>query len=134
MLSGQTGVVFDWSYNQAALTTKLAAEDTEWKSFVPAGCGGGLVLRAGDQRRRPASRRSAAVAGVPVHAEGAEPLDQGRGQAGAVRRDGQGRHRSTRPCTGNLPKVEGTLVTLTDAQTTAANDYLKANWAAAVGS
>ena len=34
----------------------------------------------------------------------------------------------------NLPKVEGTLVTLTDAQTTAANDYLKANWAAAVGS
>ena len=35
ILSGQTGVVIDWAYNQAAAAAKLQAEGTTWKTFVP---------------------------------------------------------------------------------------------------
>ncbi len=131
--SGQTGVVFDWSYNQAALTAKLAAEDTDWKSFVPAGAAVGsyYVQAINTDAPHPAAARlwqeflyTPTVQNLWIKG-GAKPvLYDEMDKAGQI----------DASVSGNLPKVEGTLVTLTDAQTTAANDYLKANWAAAVGS
>jgi putative spermidine/putrescine transport system substrate-binding protein len=133
VLSGQTGVVFDWSYNQAALTAKLAAEDTEWKSFVPTGAAVGsyYVQAINADAPNPAAARLWQEFLYTPEAQnlwikgGAKPV-----LYGAMEKAGQ----IDPAVAGNLPKAEGTLVTLTDAQTTAANDYLKANWANAVGS
>ncbi len=35
--SGQHGVVFDWTYNQASTTERLGGKDVDWKVFVPEG-------------------------------------------------------------------------------------------------
>ena len=51
----------------------------------------GLLL-PGDQRRRAAPGRRAAVAGVPLQRRGPEPLAQGWRPSGPRRRDGRGRH------------------------------------------
>ena len=133
VLNGQTGVVFDWSYNQAALTTKLAAEGTDWKTFVPAGAalGSYYVQAINADAPHPAAARLWQEFLFTPEAQnlwikgGAKPVlfdvMQAAGQIDPA-------------VAGNLPNVEGDLVTLTAAQTSAANDYLKANWAAAVGS
>ncbi len=133
VLSGQTGVVFDWSYNQAALTTKLAAEDTEWKAFVPQGAAVGsyYVQAINADAPHPAAAR---LWQEFLYTPEAQNLWI-KGGAKPVMYDVMDKAGTIDPAVApNLPKVEGTLVTLTDAQTTAANDYLKANWAAAVGS
>ena len=133
VVSGQTGVVFDWSYNQAALASKLAAEDTQWKSFVPAGAAVGsyYVQAINADAPHPAAARlwqkflyTPAAQNLWIKG-GAKPvLYDAMDKAGEI----------DASVVGNLPEVEGTLVTLTEAQTTAANDYLKTNWATSVGS
>ena len=133
VVSGQTGVVFDWSYNQAALATKLAAEGTEWKSFVPSGAAVGsyYVQAINSDAPHPAAARLWQEFLYTPQAQnlwikgGAKPvLYESMDKAGQI----------DASVAANLPKAEGTLVTLTEAQTKAANDYLKANWTAAVGS
>jgi len=133
VVSGQTGVVFDWSYNQAALASKLAAEGTQWKSFVPAvaAVGSYYVQAINSDAPHPAAARLWQEFLYTPEAQnlwikgGAKPvLYDVMDRAGQI----------DASVAGNLPKVQGTLVTLSEAQTTAANDYLKANWASAVGS
>ena len=133
VLNGQTGVVFDWSYNQAALTAKLAAEETEWKTFVPAGAalGSYYVQAVNADAPHPAAAR---LWQEFLYTPEAQNLWI-KGGAKPVLYDAMDTAGQIDPAVaGNLPKVQGQLVTLTSAQTATANDYLKANWATAVGS
>ena len=66
------------------------------RSIVPEGGRHRRLLLPGDQRRRPAPGRRAAVAGVPVLRRGPEPVAQGRRPAGPRRGDEARRARSTR--------------------------------------
>ena len=116
--SGQTPVVIDWNYLNAAETAKLPS----WLVVRPAERRGCRLLLPGDQQGRPASRRRAAVAGVPLQRRGSEPLRRGRGAAGAGRSDvavghhrqGRGRqhpgHRRPRDRSQSRPDREGDQV------------------------
>ena len=86
--SGQTPVVIDWDYLNAAETKKLPT----WTGGRPARPRRRGLLLPGDQQRRAASGGSQAVAGVPVQRRGAEPVPRWRGQAGARGIDAEGRH------------------------------------------
>ncbi len=86
--SGQTPVVIDWNYLNAAETAKLPS----WQVFVPSERGRRRLLLPGDQQGRAASGRRPAVAGVPLQRRGPEPLRRRRSAAGACRRDAAGGH------------------------------------------
>ena len=131
-MSGQTGVVIDWSYNQAAVITKLADEGTTGR-------------RSCRRARRWARYYVQAINADAPHPAAARlwqeflytPEAQNlwiKGGAKPVLYDAMVADGTIDPAVeGNLPPTEGGLVTLDEAQTTAANDYLKTNWAAAVG-
>ena len=72
--SGQTPVVIDWDYLNAAEAAKI---DT-WEQVVPSEAVIGGLLLPGHQRRRPAPGGGSALAGVPLQRRGPEPLAQGR--------------------------------------------------------
>ena len=87
--SGQTPVVIDWDYLNAAETAE--APELEGRRSQRRRTGRGLLL-PGDQQGRPAPGRRATVGGVPLQRRGPEPLARGRCPSGARRRHGRGRH------------------------------------------
>ena len=127
--SGQTPVVIDWDYLNAAETAKLA----ELEGLRPGGRRDRRLLLPGDQRRRAAPRGGPALAGVPLQRRGSEPLARRRRPPGARRRDGRGRH--DRPGAVRRParRSRATPVIPTNEQTEKMAAYLADNWAKAVG-
>ena len=126
--SGQTPVVFDWDYLNVAETAKLST----WKTVVPAGAvvGSYYVQAISKDAPHPAAAR---LWEEFLYSDAGQNLWL-KGGARPVRADAM-QKAGTIDATafGALPKVEGTPVFLTDAQTTAAKDYLTKNWAKAIG-
>jgi putative spermidine/putrescine transport system substrate-binding protein len=129
--SGQTPVVIDWDYLNVAQGAKLKGK-LDWKTAVPANAvvGGYYVQAISKGAAHPAAARLW---------EEFLYSDQGQniwlaGGARPVRADAM-QKAGTVDATAfaALPKVEGTPVFPTDAQTTKAKDYLAANWAKAIG-
>jgi putative spermidine/putrescine transport system substrate-binding protein len=129
--SGQTPVVIDWDYLNVAQGAKLKGK-LDWKTVVPANAvvGGYYVQAISKDAPHPAAARLW---------EEFLYSDQGQnlwlqGGARPVRVDAM-QKAGTVDATAfaALPKVEGTPVFQTDAQTTKAKDYLASNWAKAIG-
>jgi putative spermidine/putrescine transport system substrate-binding protein len=129
--SGQTPVVIDWDYLNVAQGVKLKGK-LDWKTVVPANAviGGYYVQAVSKDAPHPAAARLW---------EEFLYSDQGQnlwlqGGARPVRADAM-QKAGTIDATafGALPKVQGTPVFQTNAQTTKAKDYLASNWAKAIG-
>ncbi len=86
--SGQTPVVIDWDYLNAAESKKLKT----WKVVVPdnAVIAGYYYQAINKDAPHPAAAQ--ALAGVPLLRPGSEPLARRWCATGSRRRDGQGRH------------------------------------------
>ena len=91
--SGQTPVVIDWDYLNAAETKKHP--DLEGVRAVQ--CARRWLLLPGDQQGRTSPCGGPALAGVPLQRRGAEPFPEGPRATGARGRDGKGRHRRQEP-------------------------------------
>jgi putative spermidine/putrescine transport system substrate-binding protein len=126
--SGQTPVVIDWDYLNAAETKKLPS----WKVFVPQGAvlGGYYFQAINSDAPHPAAARlwqeflysdqgqNLFLAGGARPVRVAAMVKAGTVDAAAYEK---------------LPAVSGTPVILTQAQTDAATKYLADNWAKAIG-
>ena len=128
--SGETPVVIDWDYTNAAQTAKLQGSK-DWKVVVPSGAvhGSYYVQAINKDAPHPAAARLwqeflysdtgqnlwLKGFGRPVRAEAMEA-------AGTI----------DRAAFAALPQAEGTPVYLTEAQSTKAKDLLTADWARAV--
>ena len=129
--SGQTPVVIDWDYLNVAQGAKLKGK-LDWKTVVPANAvlGSYYVQAINKDAPHPAAARLW---------EEFLYSDQGQnlwlaGSARPVRADAMQKAGTIDPTAfAALPKVDGTPVFLTDAQTTKAKDYLAANWQKAIG-
>jgi putative spermidine/putrescine transport system substrate-binding protein len=126
--SGQTPVVFDWDYLNAAEAAKL----TTWKTFVPAGqvLGSYYVQAINKDAPHPAAAR---LWQEYLYSDEGQNLWL-KGGARPVRADAMQKAGTIDPAAfAALPKVEGTPVIPTEAQSAKAKEYLSANWAKAVG-
>ena len=92
--SGQTGVVFDWTYNQASYKKELKDKGVNWKykTFPKAQVVSYYNQAINVDAPHPAAARPP-VGGVPVHRRRPEPVVQGRRQPGAARFHEGRRHR-----------------------------------------
>ncbi|GAA2480237.1 extracellular solute-binding protein [Winogradskya consettensis] len=126
--SGQTPVVFDWDY----LNVAQAAKTPTWKTVVPAGAvvGSYYVQAISKDAPHPAAAR---LWQEFLYSDEGQNLWL-KGGARPVRADAMVKA-ATIDATAfaALPKVEGTPVFQTEAQTTKAKEYLTANWAKAIG-
>jgi putative spermidine/putrescine transport system substrate-binding protein len=129
--SGQTPVVIDWDYLNTAQTSALAGK-VDWKVVVPqnAVVGAYYVQAINKDAPHPAAARLwqeflFSPDGQNIWLKGfARPVLADKMTAdGTIDKDAYGK----------LPATVGTPVVLTQEQLTKAQDYLKANWAAAVG-
>ena len=130
--SGQTPVVFDWDYNQAAIVSKFAAAGKKWNVFIPSGT---LISAFYNQAvdiyaPHPACARlwmeyvfSPAGQNAWLKGGSRPVLAEYMAKKGTI----------DKKAYAALPVVKGTPAVASIAQTKAANDYLVANWAAAVG-
>jgi putative spermidine/putrescine transport system substrate-binding protein len=130
--SGQTPVVFDWDYNQAAVVAKFAAAGKKWNVFFPSGpLVGAYYNQAVDlYAPHPACAR--------LWMEYLySPVGQNawlKGGSRPVLLDWMIKNKTVNAkALAALPAVKGTVVIATPNQTKAASDYLAANWTAAVG-
>ena len=129
--SGQHGVVFDWTYNQASTTARLKAKGVDWKVFVPKG---GEIASYYNQAVNKDAPHPAAARLWEEYLY--SPEAQNMWLTGAARpilfdaMKADGTLDAT--AAANLPTVEGTPATPTTAQATAATAFIKANWNAAV--
>lgn len=130
--SGQTPVVFDWDYLQSAQAAKLATKGITWKIFIPSGAVVGAFYNQAVNINAPhpaCARLWMENMFSPVGQNaflkgGARPvLADAMAKAGTI----------NKALFAALPVVKGTPQIASVEQTKAANDYLKANWAAAVG-
>ncbi|MEV0902777.1 ABC transporter substrate-binding protein [Actinoplanes sp. NPDC049802] len=126
--SGQTPVVFDWDYLNAAQSKKMPS----WKVFVPAGAvlGSYYVQAINKDAPHPAAAR---LWQEFLYSDEGQNLWL-KGGARPVRADAM-QKAGTIDATAfaALPKVEGDVVIPTEAQNTKAKEYLTANWTKAVG-
>ena len=126
--SGQTPVVFDWDYLNAAEATKLKT----WKTFVPSGAvlGSYYVQAINKDAPHPAAAR---LWQEFLYSDEGQNLWL-KGGARPVRADAM-QKAGTLDATAfaALPKFEGTPVIPTEQQNTKAKEYLAANWAKAIG-
>ena len=129
--SGQTPVVIDWDYLNTAQTSALAGK-VDWKVVVPQNAivGAYYVQAVNKDAPHPAAARLwqeflFSPEGQNIWLKGfARPVLADKMAAdGTIDKDAYGK----------LPATVGTPVVLTQEQLTKAQDYLKANWAAAVG-
>jgi putative spermidine/putrescine transport system substrate-binding protein len=128
--SGQTPVVLDWDYLNVAQGAKLTGK-INWKTVVPAGAvvGSYYVQAVSKDAPHPAAARLF---------EEFLYSDQGqnlwlKGGARPVRADAmKAAGTIDANAFGALPATTGTPVFLTDAQTTAAKNYLAAHWATSI--
>jgi len=129
--AGTTPVVFNWDY----LNLPSYVGVSNWKVFVPQGValGGYYTQAINKQAPHPAAARlweeflysQAASGGQNLWIEGgARPVEQVAMQSNSS---------LNASAAGKLPSVSGSPVFLTQAQNTAAANYLAANWAKAVG-
>jgi putative spermidine/putrescine transport system substrate-binding protein len=129
--SGQTPVVFDWDYLNVAQGAKLTGK-VQWKTVVPANAvlGSYYVQAISKDAPHPAAAR---LWEEFLYSDAGQNLWL-KGSARPVRADAMVKA-GTIDATAYaaLPKVEGTPVFLTDAQTTKAKEYLSANWSKAIG-
>jgi putative spermidine/putrescine transport system substrate-binding protein len=129
--SGQTPVVFDWDYLNVAQGAKLTGK-VQWKTVVPANAvlGSYYVQAISKDGPHPAAAR---LWEEFLYSDAGQNLWL-KGSARPVRADAMVKA-GTIDATAYaaLPKVEGTPVFLTDAQTTKAKEYLSANWSKAIG-
>jgi putative spermidine/putrescine transport system substrate-binding protein len=129
--SGQTPVVIDWDYLNVAQGAKLKGK-VDWKTVVPpnAAVGGYYVQAINKDAPHPAAARLW---------EEFLYSDQGqnlwlKGGARPVREQAMVKAGTIDKAAHNaLPKTESTPVLLTQAQNDKAAEYLKVNWAKAVG-
>jgi putative spermidine/putrescine transport system substrate-binding protein len=126
--SGQTPVVFDWDYLNAAQSKKLPT----WKVFVPSDAvlGSYYVQAINKDAPHPAAAR---LWQEFLYSDEGQNLWL-KGGARPVRADAM-QKAGTIDATAfaALPAVEGTPVIPTEAQSTKAKEYLTANWAKAIG-
>jgi putative spermidine/putrescine transport system substrate-binding protein len=129
--SGQTPVVFDWDYLNVAQGVKLKGK-IDWKTVVPenAVVGSYYIQTINADAPHPAAAR---LWQEFLYSDEGQNLWL-KGGARPVRADAMKAAGTldTEAFTA-LPGVTGTPVFLTQEQTKAANDYLSANWAKAVG-
>ncbi|HVH24865.1 MAG TPA: ABC transporter substrate-binding protein [Pseudonocardia sp.] len=129
--SGQTPVVIDWDYLNVAQTTELAGK-VDWKVAVPqnAVVGAYYVQAINKDAPHPAAARLwqeflFSTEGQNIWLKGfARPV-----LADKMVTDGT----IDKDAFAKLPPTVGSPVVLTQDQLTKGQDYLKANWAAAVG-
>jgi putative spermidine/putrescine transport system substrate-binding protein len=126
--SGQTPVVIDWDYTNAAETAKLPS----WKVVVPEGAAvGGYYYQAiNKDAPHPAAAR---LWQEFLYSDEGQNLFLGGGarpvRADAMKSDGT----LDEALFGKLPAVKGDPVLLTEAQTKTAADYLSKNWSKVAG-
>jgi putative spermidine/putrescine transport system substrate-binding protein len=126
--SGQTPVVFDWDYLNAAQTAKLST----WKVMVPANAvlGSYYVQAISKDAPHPAAAR---LWEEYLYSDEGQNLWL-KGGARPVRADAMVKAGTIdQTAYAALPKVDGTPVFPTEAQSTTAKTYLAANWAKAIG-
>ncbi|WP_445167940.1 ABC transporter substrate-binding protein [Mycolicibacterium sp. Dal123E01] len=126
--SGQTPVVIDWDYLNAAQTKKLPT----WKVFVPQGAvlGGYYFQAVSSGAPHPAAAR---LWQEFLFSDEGQNLYLGGG-ARPVRADAMVKSGTVDAAAyEKLPPVSGKPVILNQAQTDAANKYLADNWAKAIG-
>ncbi|MEV4709624.1 ABC transporter substrate-binding protein [Actinoplanes sp. NPDC049316] len=126
--SGQTPVVFDWDYLNAAEATKLKT----WKTFVPNGAvlGSYNVQAINKDAPHPAAAR---LWQEFLYSDDGQNLWL-KGGARPVRADAMQKAGTLdKAAFEALPKIEGTPVIPTEAQNTKAKEYLASNWAKAIG-
>ena len=130
--SGQTPVVFDWDYLQAGAGSEAAKKGITWKIFIPKGVLVGAYYNQAININAPhpacarlwmenlyqPAAQNAWLKG------GARPV-----LAAVMAKNGT----INKVAYAALPVVEGTPQIATVAQSKTANDYLVANWTAAVG-
>jgi putative spermidine/putrescine transport system substrate-binding protein len=129
--SGQTPVVIDWDYLNVAQAAKLKGT-TDWKTVVPpnAAVGGYYVQAINKDAPHPAAARLwqeflYSDEGQNLWLKGgARPVrEAAMVKAGTI----------DKAAHDALPKTEGAPVVLTNEQTNKAAEYLKVNWAKAIG-
>ncbi|BAL90497.1 putative ABC transporter substrate-binding protein [Actinoplanes missouriensis 431] len=126
--SGQTPVVFDWDYLNAAQAKKTPT----WKVFVPSNAvlGSYYTQAINSDAPHPAAAR---LWQEFLYSDEGQNLWLSGG-ARPVRADAMTKAGTIDAATAAaLPKVEGTPVIPTEAQSTKAKEYLTANWAKAIG-
>jgi len=126
--SGQTPVVIDWDYTNAAETAKLPT----WKVVVPEGAAvGGYYYQAiSKDAPHPAAAR---LWEEFLYSDAGQNLFLGGG-ARPVRADAMKTAGTLDEALfGKLPAVQGDPVLLTEAQTKTAADYLSKNWSKVAG-
>ena len=132
VISGQTGVVFDWSYNQIAAAQKMEEEGTTWKTFTPSGVALGSYYNQAINKdaAHPAAARlweeflyTPEAQNLWMKGAASPVLYQAMKKAGTVDAAAE----------ANLPKIDTEVVQMTIAQVGKANDYLKTNWAKTIG-
>jgi putative spermidine/putrescine transport system substrate-binding protein len=126
--AGQTPVVFDWDYNNAAVTKKLPT----WKTIVPAGSpvAGYYFQAISKDAVHPAAAR---LWEEFLYSDEGQNLFLGGG-ARPIRADVMVKAGTIdKTAYDALPAVQGEPVVVSDAQSAKASAYLSKNWAKAVG-
>jgi len=129
--SGQTPVVLDWDYSNAAQTQALAGK-IDWKVVVPqqAAIGSYYIQAINKGAPHPAAAR---LWEEFLYSDEGQNLFL-KGFARPVRADAMEKAGTIdKAAFGKLPAVGGTQVFLTDAQTTKAKAYLASHWAKTIG-
>ncbi|WP_240670022.1 ABC transporter substrate-binding protein [Actinoplanes solisilvae] len=126
--SGQTPVVFDWDYLNAAQVAKVKT----WKTFVPNGAvlGSYYVQAISKDAPHPAAAR---LWQEFLYSDEGQNLWL-KGGARPVRAEAMQKAGTIdKTAFDALPKIEGTPVIPTEAQNVKAKEILAANWAKAIG-
>mgnify|MGYP006268052229 CR=1 FL=1 len=130
--SGQTRVVFDWSYNQKSVIDKFAEAGKTWKTFLPKNASVGAFYEAGISAWAP--HPACARAWMEYLYSPAGQNAWAKGGASPVL---WAKLVKTHLASAEAIKVVGNSTAVPASasldQATAALTYLKANWAAAVG-
>ena len=129
--SGQTPVVLDWDYLNVGQGVKLKGK-MDWKTVVPAGAVTGSYYHQAISKDAP-HPAAARLWQEFLYSDEGQNLWL-KGNARPVRLEAMVKAGTVdQTAYAALPKVEGTPVYPTEAQTTKAKEYLAANWAKAIG-
>jgi len=129
--SGQTPVVLDWDYLNVGQGATLKGK-MEWKTVVPAGAVTGSYYHQAINKDAP-HPAAARLWQEFLYSDEGQNLWL-KGNARPVRLDAMVKAGTVdKTAYAALPKVEGSPVYPTEAQTTKAKEYLSANWAKAIG-
>lgn len=130
--SGQTPVVFDWDYNQAAVQAKFAAAGKKWNVFFPTGALVGAYYNQAIDLYAP--HPACARLWMEYLYTPAGQNAWLKGGSRPVLLDWMIKKKTVnQTALAALPSVKGNVVIATPSQSKAASDYLAANWTAAVG-